>query len=210
MIETQCCSTSGPEAKASVPPARDPAATASRQEAICPGCRQHFPPARRNQRYCNPKCQKNATRSPRRIADSREARRTLETRRGRIRGLSDAFYLTPPAYRAEFLERLIAEARGHAELRRLVTERALLRSWNRDEGTGRLHIAHVLDHYCLEVHGQRSFVVLDPATVPASAEDLAFPAEYFGPDAAPVYEDGTLKHRPCPWGTRRRNPPPPL
>jgi hypothetical protein len=117
-------------------------------------------------------------------------------------GLSHALYETPPAYRAEFLQRLILEARGNAELRRLVTVRALLRSWGRNEGTGRLHIAHVLDHFCREVYGLRSFKVVDPNYVIPTEEALAFPAEYFGPDAPPVYEDGSLKRRPCPWATR--------
>ena len=109
------------------------------------------------------------------------------------------------------MERLIAEVRGNAELRRLVTNREMLRSWTRlrgnqdagDAGTGRLHIAHVLDHYCREIYGMRSYEVVAPETVLTSPRDLAFPAAYFGPDAPPIYEDGSLKRRPCPWTTRK-------
>ncbi|RWR29642.1 hypothetical protein D2T31_09365 [Sinirhodobacter populi] len=164
-------------------------------QAICPGCGATFAPARRNQSYCGRECQKNAARGPRRITDSAEARRTHEYRKGRIKGLSDALYETPPAYRAEFMERLIAEARGSAELRKGVTNPAMLQSWTRDEGSGRLHIAHVLDHYCREVYGLRSFEALNPAHHLPPSADLAFPAEYFGPDAPPIYGDGSLKMR---------------
>lgn len=173
----------------------------------CPKCCQPFTPRRRGQRYCSKPCAKaatrNATRGPRLIADSPEARRIHEHRKGRVRGLSDALYEAPPAYRAEFVERLIAEARGNAELRRLVTNREMLRSWARDDGTGRLRIAHVLDHFCREVYGLRAFEVMNPETVLPSSDDLAFPAEYFGPDAPPIYEDGSLKRRPDPWAARK-------
>lgn len=182
---------------------------------ICPQCLLPFAPRRKDQRYCGRPCQKaatnNAARGPRLIAYSPEARRVQEHRKGRLKGLSDALYETPPAYRAAFLERLIGEARGNAELRCLMTNREILRSWarlrgNRDAGgagTGRLHIAHVLDHYCREVYALRSYEVVDPATVLPSSDDLAFPAEYFGPDAPPIYEDGSLKKRPCPWAARK-------
>lgn len=156
--------------------------------------------------YCNRQCAKAATRNtsraPRTITESWDAKRVQEARQGRCKGLSHAFYETPPAYRAEFLERLISEAREGAELRRLVTTRQLLKCWDRVEGTGRLHIAHILDHYCQEVYEQRSYEVLNPANSLPSAIMLAFPAEYYGPDAAPLYEDGSLKQRPCPWSTR--------
>lgn len=153
--------------------------------------------------YCQKTCAKAATRNnnrgPRTTAESPDAKRIQEARQGRCKSLSHAFYETAPAYRAEFLERLITEARGMAELRRLVTTRQLLKCWTRDEGAGRLHIAHVLDHYCQEVYGQRSFEVLAPENARPSASILAFPAEYYGPDAPPLYEDGSLKERPCPW-----------
>ncbi|MFN4154509.1 MAG: hypothetical protein ACK4HF_07630 [Paracoccaceae bacterium] len=172
----------------------------------CPMCLKPFTAARANQTYCTRKCQKrysrNAARGPRTITDSPDAARTHEARTGRIRGLSHALYETPPAYRSAFLQRLIVEGRGNAELRCLVTAHDLLRSWNRHEGTGRLHIAHALDHFCREVYGLRSFEVLNPTRDLPPVDELAFPAEYFGPDAPPVYEDGALKERPCPWLNR--------
>jgi hypothetical protein len=179
---------------------------------LCANCATAFTPRRKDQKYCGKPCAKaatrNSTRSPRRVSESAEAARTHETRKGRIGGLSHALYETPPAYRSAFLQRLIVKGRGNAELRRLVTVRALLRSWIRDAGTGRLHIAHVLDHFCQEVYGLRSFEVLDPGTTLPPVDALAFPAEYFGPDASPVYEDGALKERPCPWSNRAADRPP--
>lgn len=179
---------------------------AANLQTTCPKCKEAFVPARSNQKYCSSACQKAATRNvsrgPRQIAVNMEERRRHDIRTGRIQGLSDAFFTTPPAYRAEFMERLITEGRTKSELRKGLTEQALLRSWSRNEGTGRLHIAHCLDHYCQEVYKMRSYEVLAPATVRPSTDDLAFPAAYFGPDAPPVYEDGSLKKRPCPWATR--------
>lgn len=166
----------------------------------CPRCQAPFLPKRKDQKYCGNPCAKaasrNVTRGPRKVADSAEAARIHESRKGRVGRLSHALFETPPAYRSAFLQRLIVEGRGNAELRRLVTVRALLRSWVRDEGTGRLHIAHVLDHFCQEVYGLRSFEVLNPNVVLPPVDALAFPAEYFGPDTPPVYGDGALKERP--------------
>jgi len=173
-------------------------------ETTCLVCARSFLPSRKDQRYCSRQCQRNATRPPRKIADSTAARRTHETRKGRIEGLSNAFYETHPAYRAEFMEKLIVEARGNAELRRLITVRALLRSWLRRRETGRLHIAHVLDHYCQEVYGMRSYEFVDPKTELPSQDDLTFPAAYFGPDEPSIYEDGGLNERPCPWETWKK------
>jgi hypothetical protein len=178
----------------------------------CARCQTIFPPKRTDQRYCQKACAKaasrNSTRGSRKLAESPEAARIHESRKGRIRGLSQSFYETPPAYRAAFLQRLILEARTNTELRTLVTDRAFIRSWARETGTGRLHIAHVLNHFCHEVYGRRSFEVVAPAAEIPSPSTLAFPAEYFGPDAAPVYEDGALNQRPCPWKHRKKVPPP--
>lgn len=178
-------------------------------DPVCPKCLCTFTQKRKNQRYCSRPCQKSATnnaaRGSRTIAESPAARRTRERRKARVKGLSDALYETPPRYRAEYLQRLIAMARRNSELRRLVTKREMLRSWVRDEGTGRLHIAHVLDHYCREVYARRSYEVMNPQTVLAHPDEFIFPAEYFGPDAPPVYEDGCLKQRPCPWSNRIRD-----
>jgi hypothetical protein len=171
---------------------------------LCPRCFQAFLPRRKDQKYCAKTYAKAATRNamqgPRTVASSWDIKRTVEARKGRVRGLFHAFYETMPCYRAAFLQRLIVEGRWcSAELRRLVTTRAVLQSWNRDQGTGRLHIAHVLDHYCQEVYGLRSYEVLNPTTVLPRTDDLAFPSEYYGPDQPPIYEDGTLTERPCSW-----------
>lgn len=198
MIETQSYSTHGPEAVASVPPATTTVETLNRQ-LFCPYCVEVFEPKRKGQKYCSRQCQKAATnhqaRGSRKVADSWEEKRRQEERTGRVKGLSHAFYETPPAYRAAFLEELIAEARNNVELRDLVTARAYLRSWDRDEGTGRLHIAHVLDHYCREVYALRSFEVVENKVEFPGNGVLAFPAEYFGPDDPPIYADGSLKQR---------------
>ncbi len=205
MIEKQSCSPSGPEVHASVPPASPNTETPS-AAAVCPRCSETFTRRRKDQRYCSKPCAKtgtrNATRGSQRIADSADARRRQEGRTGRLNILTNALYETAPAYRAAFLESLIAQGQGNVELRQLLTLRHLLQDWTRGVA-GRIGIAHSVDHYCREVYGLRSYEVLDPSTALPSADALAFPAEYFGPDAPPVYEDGTLKKRPCPWATRK-------
>lgn len=183
-----------------------PTGAPSEVPLCCPQCSAEFHRKRKNQMYCNRDCAKaatrNATRQSRTVKDNPSAKRICEDRSGRCKNLSVYFYETPPAYRAEYLEKLIVEGRKVKELRTFVTTRALLKSWSRGEGTGRLHIAHLLDHYCQEVYRMRSFEVLNPANVLPCETDIVFPAEYFGPEAMPVYEGGTLKHRPCPWGNR--------
>jgi hypothetical protein len=109
----------------------------------CLKCGQGFERKRKDQTYCSRRCAKAASRhtsrGPRTVTESPTERRRQEDRTGRIKGLSHALYETPPRYRAEFLERLIAEARGNVELRRLITQREFLSAWWRLESTGRLH-----------------------------------------------------------------------
>ena len=175
-------------------------------QTTCPRCEIGFIPSRSNQKFCSRLCQKatslHVTRLPRTIANSAEERRRQGFRSGRLKGLSDAFYETLPSYRAAFMVALIAEARGKTELRKWLTQRELLRVWNHHPGTGRLHIAHCLDHFCSEVYGLRSFIILDSKTPLPSEEETAFPALYFGPGELPVYEDGSLKRLTCPWSSR--------
>ena len=167
-------------------------------QPTCPRCAIGFIPSRSNQKFCSRICQKaaslHATRLPRTIADSPEERRRQRGRSGRLKGLSEAFYGTLPTYRAPFMVALIAEARGKAELRKWLSKRDLLRSWG--------HIAHCLNHFCKEVYGLRSSIILDPARPLPCVVKTAFPAEYYGPDRPPVYEDGSLKQRPSAWSTR--------
>ena len=159
----------------------------------CPKCGEGFTPARSNQKFCSRGCQKNTTRGPRTVGESPEERQRQAARSGRLKGLSDAFFETPPQYRAAFMVALITEARAKGELRKWVTKWELLRSWHHHPGTGRLHIAHCLDHFCREVFGRRSFVILDPNTVLPCEEETAFPACYYGPDGVAVRAgvDGT-------------------
>lgn len=204
MIEKQSYSIPGPEVKTSLPPA-EPFNETNSPPYNCPTCSQPFMRKRKDKKYCSKPCAKaasrNATRDSRKIADSGEARRRHETRSGRLTSLTDALYETPPAYRAEFLERLIEEGRKNSDLRKSLTLSHLLGSWMRGTA-GRIGISHSLDHFCQAVYGLRSFEVLNPKTILPAANNLAFPASYFGPDAPPIYEDGSLKVRPCPIATK--------
>jgi len=158
MIETQCCSTPGPEAKASVPPARDPATATSRQEVICPGCRHHFPPARRNQKYCNPKCQKKATRNAARGPRETENRTRTERHYNRATWLSYDLNRMPPArQRSVLLALLEAASGGDAALRNILLDPTLLGAdWSSAIGKlypdtrcpEKLNIAKMVNSFC--------------------------------------------------------------
>jgi hypothetical protein len=169
---------------------------------VCPACRKEFASRRKDQTFCGRICQKKATnnvaRGSRTVEDSPAAKRRQLTRFRRLASLRDHFYSTHPAHRSEFLVMLIAEARTLKELRDAVTQRHLLHDWTGEKATGRLNIGHVLDHFCKEVFGMRSFAVLDPKTELPAPTDLVFPASYFGPDKPPIYEDGIMQTRQCP------------
>lgn len=178
---------------------------------VCPHCGEEFTRRRKDQRFCQRACQKaatnNAARGSRTVSDSADERRRQSHRSQRLKSLTDAFYGTMPIYRAAFMVALIAEARGNSEMRKWLTLRGLLRCWEYHRGTGRLHIVHCLDHFCREVYGQRLFQVLDPKTPLPAEEEVAFPSACFGPDGDFIYEDGSLKRRPCPWASRPKAQP---
>lgn len=180
----------------------------SAMHSPCPHCRAVFVPARSNQTYCATACQKaathNSTRGPRNVTDSPEERRRQSDRLKRLQGLSDGFFTTLPMYRPEFMQALIALARRTKELRVWLTKRDALGCRRHHQGTGRLHIAFCLDHYCQQVYGQRSFVMLDPKLELPRDEDMAFPCEYFDPYRAPTFGSGDLQERPCPWSNRAK------
>ncbi|MBD1204751.1 MAG: hypothetical protein H9533_11510 [Rhodobacteraceae bacterium] len=115
---------------------------------------------------------------------------------GRLKGLSDALFETPPKYRTAFMLALINEGRRKSELRGWLTQRELLLQWVHHEGSGRLHIVQCLDHFCREVFGRRSYEVLRPNWRLPKGEKPAFPAIYFGPTEPSVYTDGLPRSRP--------------
>lgn len=98
---------------------------------------------------------------------------------------------------------LLEEARRSSELRQWLTQRDMLRGWDYHSGTGRLHIAQCLDHFCSEVFGIRSFRALEGDVELPPEEEAVFPALYYGPTADSVYEDGSLPRRPCPFSGKR-------
>lgn len=165
-------------------------------EVACPKCAVPFVPARSNQTYCSKACQKNATRAPRTVAASNEERRRQECRSGRLQGLSDTFFETPPKYRTAFMLALINEGRRKSELRAWLIQRELLCHWVHHEGSGRLHIVQCLDHFCREVFGQRSFEVLQRTWRLRKGQKPVFPAIYFGPTEPSIYTDGLPRSRP--------------
>lgn len=186
----------------------------------CPVCSTEFTPARSNQKNCSRACQKKATHNTARAAKdappvvnevprkkSWNFRRVDGLNNGRMASLRDAFHTTLPKYRAEFMVKLIDEGRRVQRLRACLTLAPLVHSYGREGGSGRLHIANLLNDFCKEVYGMRSFEVLDPATVLPSHDDLAFPALFDGADEPAVYEDGSLIQRPCSWATRHDAPP---
>lgn len=99
--------------------------------AACLGCTAPFIPARSNQRYCTPKCQKattrNTARGPRNVTNSSTERTRARYHNARAKELAVALYSLPPFERLGFMHDLIEAARDHdAHLRGILTDPRLL------------------------------------------------------------------------------------
>lgn len=168
-------------------------------KVTCPICSVEFEQKRGNQKYCNPKCAKNATRGPRTVKECPSQRRYQETYEGSYSDLGVNFYDTPPQFRVEFMERLIREGRRLAAVRRILTRKAVFWSYG---DRGMLPIQQVFHHYCKEVYGMTVREILDK-TNPLPTDPI-YPCEYYGPDKEPIYSDGTyLKRSEQPFVARR-------
>lgn len=125
----------------------------SKADRICPACGIVFTPKRSNQTYCEPPCQKRATRNAARgsqkAADNPDAARLAELHRRRAMLLVDALYSLPPAQRPAFMETILTAAREHDwHLRRILTDRRAVTVFTGHPGTGRPTLARALDDYC--------------------------------------------------------------
>lgn len=95
-------------------------------DLICPRCGNQFQPKRSNQQYCDPACQKaasrNTSRGPRTTACS--PTRRVEKRRqwATLAYLNETFYGTPPGQRLGLLKDWLDMARmGDTRLRAVLT-----------------------------------------------------------------------------------------
>lgn len=215
MIETQCCSTHGPEAKASVPPARHTATEQFKQENDCPGCRIQFTPARRNQKYCTPSCQKMATRNTARGAREIENKTRTERHYDRAAWLSyDLNRMQPVRQRAMVLALLEAASGDDPALRNILLDPKLLGA-DRWSAIGKfypdtkcprvLNIAKLINSFCISEwgcgvrdaildHGKPAHRVFRE---PEPTEVIRPPHIYERPLSAPV-----KVHRMVPSGTQ--------
>lgn len=156
----------------------------------CPICSSRFDVTRKDKKYCSRKCQMNASRAPRTVAASPNQRRYQETYEGSYSELSVNFYETPPAFRVEFMERLLREGRRLVSVKRILTRKAAFWSYG---NWGMLPIQQVFHHYCKEVYGMTVKEILDKINPLPS--DTHYPCEYYGPDKEPTYSDGTYLKR---------------
>lgn len=160
-------------------------------KVTCPICSVEFEQTRKDKKYCSRKCQKNASaRGLRTVEKSPSQRRYQETFDGSYSDLGVNFYETPPAFRVEFMERLLREGRRLAAARRILTRKAAFWSYG---DRGMLPIQQVFYHYCKEVYGMTVKEILDKANPLPS--DAYYPCEYYGPDKEPTYSDGTYLKR---------------
>ena len=132
----------------------------------------------------------NASRGPRTVKECPSQRRYQETFDGSYSDLGINFYETPPAFRVEFMERLIREGRRLVSVKRILTRKAVFWSYG---DRGMLPIQQVFHHYCKEVYGMTVKEILDKANPLPS--DTYYPCEYYGPDKEPTYSDGTYLKR---------------
>lgn len=121
-------------------------------EVACPRCGVHFTPARRNQRYCNPACQKaasrNTSRGSQKIADSHTARQRADRERGRAFLLNDDLHRKPPADRPAFMDAILQAAReSDRHLHRTLSDRSAFYDFGHDYA-GRPNLVRTLDDYC--------------------------------------------------------------
>lgn len=165
-------------------------------KVTCPICSVEFEQRRGNQKYCNPKCAKNATRGPRTVEECPSQRRYQETFEGSYSELSRNFYDTPPQFRVEYMERLLQEGRRLVSVRRILTRSVTF------QGRGNFPIQQIFHHYCRETYGMTVREVLDRAN--PLPTDLIYPFEYYGPFEPSLYTDGTyLKRSQQPFVARR-------
>lgn len=141
----------------------------SKADRTCPACGIVFTPKRSNQTYCEPPCQKRATRNVARgsqkAADNTEAARLAELHRRRAMLLVDALYSLPPAHRPAFMETILTAAREHDwHLRRILIDRRAVAVFTGHPGTGRPTLARALDDYCQRTRsGARIWAVVAKA-----------------------------------------------
>lgn len=165
-------------------------------QVSCPVCGTEFPAKRSNQKYCNPKCAKNATRGSRTVDKSPAQRQYYEAYGGSYSELSQNFYDTPPQFRVDYMERLLQEGR------RLVAVRRILARSVSFQGRGNLPIQQIFHHYCREIYGMTVSEILNKAN--PLPTDPVYPFEYYGPFTPSLYTDGTyLKRSEQPFVARR-------
>lgn len=93
-------------------------------QSVCANskCRDLFTPDRRNQRYCRPRCQKNATRGSQ-AADVHHGQRYTNRREwALLKWLNERYYGTRPDERLGLLQGWLDDAReGNTALRRVLS-----------------------------------------------------------------------------------------
>lgn len=168
-------------------------------DRFCPKCGVQFTPKRKDQRFCDRVCQKNATRGSQKAADSKDCARNLETRRHRGHLLHDMLLRKHPSDRPAFLDEIVTAAREHDWfLRTKLTDRRYLSpraAHGTSEGNRWAYLVQEIDQHCRQKWGPdaRVFQVADkdwtpPAETPEADRPRTSPAHPKEP--LPVYQKG--------------------
>jgi hypothetical protein len=127
----------------------------------CPKCEVSFLPARSNQQYCTPSCQKNGVRGSRKATESPTEAGRSGRHYQRAKWLAHDIYGLPPNQRLGFMAKLIEAAREHdTQLRSIFTDPVLLSAGREDRGLFHRKapltyktIAQAADAYCRKFWG---------------------------------------------------------
>lgn len=149
-------------------------------DLFCPKCGVQFQLKRKDQRFCDRACQKNAARGSQKAADNKDCARTLETRRHRGHLLHDMLLRKHPSDRPAFLDEIVTAARDRDWfLRTKLTDRRYLSpkaANGTSEGNRWAYLVQAIDQHCRQKWGPdaRIFRVVEkgwtpPAKTPTGA-----------------------------------------
>lgn len=166
-------------------------------DPFCSKCGVQFQPKRKDQRFCDRVCQKNASRGSQKAADNTASARQIEGQRHRGHLLHDMLLRKHPSDRPAFLEEIVTAARDHDWFpRRKLTDRRYLSpkaAHGTSEGNRWAYLVQAIDQHCRLKWGPEARVfrvVSKDWTLPPATDEVTRPrASSVQPEAPlPAYQ----------------------
>lgn len=117
----------------------------------CETCSAGFAPKRKDQRYCSKGCARKATRNATRTTRTKENKRMNEQHYDRARAMFRRIYSVAPNQRLGVMQYFLSLVPTDADLRRILSDPALLSIEPRADG--RKNVAKAADAYVRMFHG---------------------------------------------------------